>query len=241
MKSHWVERDVTGSVMPVYVVEPDAAPKAAVIVIEEIFGVNPPMRALTELVAGEGYLAIAPNILHRAEPYFEAAYDDEGRAKGFAAASSVTLPDLVADLTAAGAYLRERLGTEANIGTWGFCFGGSVAFLSATLPFVRCAVSFYGGQIARSPVPSRPPLIEIAGQVRAPIFFAFGGKDEGITPDDHAKIRKGLDGRGKPYEFHVFPTEGHAFFRNGPDSNEGSREAWPLVQAFFAKHLRPVM
>jgi len=237
METHWIERDVTGTTMPVYVAEPAGTPKAGVIVIEEIFGVNSKIQKLTELAASEGYLAVAPNILHRAEPYFEVPYDEEGRAKGFAAASAMKLTDMVADVTSAGAYLRERLGESAEIGTWGFCFGGSVAFLSATLPFVRCAVSFYGGQIARSPIPDRPAMIEMAAQVRAPILFAFGGKDDHIPADDHAKIRKELDARAKVYEFYVYPSEGHGFFREGPEGNEGARRVWPLVQSFFKKYL----
>jgi carboxymethylenebutenolidase len=237
MKSHWIERDVTGSTMPLYVSEPDGAPAAGVIVIEEIFGVNATIRSLADLVASLGYLAVAPNLFHRTDPQFEAGYNPEGIAKGVAAASAVTFPEIVADLTSAGAYLRERLGAYAKIGTWGFCFGGSVAFLSATLPFVSCAVSFYGGQIARSPIPERPPMIDAAAQVRAPIFFAFGANDEHITPDDHAKIRKALDARGKSYAFHVARSEGHGFFRFGPDANPGAREVWPLVREFLAKHL----
>jgi carboxymethylenebutenolidase len=237
MNEHWVEREVTGSTMPMYVSEPAGSPSAGVIVIEEIFGVNANMRAIADLVASLGYLAVAPNLFHRTDPQFDAPYDSEGMAKGVAAAGATKLPDLVADLTAAGAYLRERLGEDARIGTWGFCFGGSVAFLSATLPFVRCAVSFYGGQIARSAHASRPPMIVMAAQVRARILFAFGGKDEHITPDDHAVIRKALDARAKPYEFVVFENEGHGFFRSGPDANAGARVAWPLVRDFFAKNL----
>jgi carboxymethylenebutenolidase len=237
MQSHWIERDVTGSTMPAYVAEPEGTPKSGVIIIEEIFGVNETIRAIADLVAREGYLAVAPNFFHRTDPNFDAGHDEAGIAKGFAAASAVKFPDLVADLTAAGAYLRERLGTEARIGTWGFCFGGSVAFLSATLPFTQCAVSFYGGQIASSPVPGRPPMIEIAAQLRAPVFFAFGGQDQHITADEHAKIRKALDARGKPYVFHVFPTEGHGFFRDGPDANEGARSVWPMVKSFLTKYL----
>jgi carboxymethylenebutenolidase len=237
MHEHWVDREVTGTIMPMYVSEPAGSPSAGVIILEEIFGVNANIRAIADLVASLGYVAVAPNLFHRTDPNFDAPYDAEGMAKGIAAAGATKLPDLVADLTSAGAYLRERLGDDAKIGTWGFCFGGSVAFLSATLPFVRCAVSFYGGQIAKSPHPSRPPMIAIAAQVRAPILFAFGGKDEHISADDHAVIRKALDARAKPYEFVVFENEDHGFFRSGPDANDGARAVWPLVRDFFAKNL----
>jgi len=236
MKTHWIEREVTGSSMRAYVAEPRGVPKAGVIVLQEIYGVNDFVRTIAEGVAREGYLAIAPDLYHRTDPGLDLSRP-EGQERGIAAAFATTLPQIVADLTASGAYLSERLGPEAQIGTWGFCFGGSIAFISATLPFVRCAVSFYGGSIARSPVPDRPAWIEQAREVRAPIFFAFGGADEHIPPEDRETIRKALDGRGKHYEMHVPEGEGHAFFRLGSESNAGSREIWPRVQAFLARYL----
>ena len=218
MKTHWIEREVTGSSMRAYVAEPRGVPKAGVIVLQEIYGVNDFVRTIAEGVAREGYLAIAPDLYHRTDPGLDLSRP-EGQERGIAAAFATTLPQIVADLTASGAYLSERLGPEAQIGTWG------------------CAVSFYGGSIARSPVPDRPAWIEQAREVRAPIFFAFGGADEHIPPEDRETIRKALDGRGKHYEMHVLEGEGHAFFRLGSESNAGSREIWPRVQAFLARYL----
>ena len=237
MKSEWIEREVTGSTMPAYVVEPGTTPRAGIIVIQEIFGIDDAMQRQAQLVADLGYLAIAPNLFHRVDPHFQAGVDEAGFRRGREAAGKVTFPDLVADLTSAGAYVRERLGPDAPIGTWGFCFGGSVAFLSATLPFVSCAVSFYGGQIAKSPTPDRPPMLDVAAQIRAPILFAFGGRDESIPPEEHAAIKKALDARGKTYEFYVYPDQGHAFFREGPEASDAAGDVWSRVKAFFKKHL----
>jgi dienelactone hydrolase len=145
--------------MPTYVSQPDATPRGAVLILQEIFGVNAGIQSLTDLVASVGYLGIAPALFHRTDPHFDATHDEAGFAKGRAAAGAVDLQQIVADLTAAGAYAHQQLGSDAKVGTWGFCFGGSIAFLSATLPFVGAAVSFYGGQIASSPAPTRPPML----------------------------------------------------------------------------------
>jgi carboxymethylenebutenolidase len=237
MQNHWIELDVAGETMPAYVAEPDGAPRSAVLVLQEIFGVNENIRAATDLVAGAGYLAIAPALFHRTDPHFDASYDEAGFAKGRAAAGSLDLPQLVADLTAASEYARSRLGTDVKIGTWGFCFGGSIAFLSATLPFVAAAVSFYGGQIATSPAPTRPALLVMAPQLTAPVFFAFGGKDIHIPQSEVGKIEDEMKKLNKPYELHVYADEDHGFFRFGPNANDGARDVWPRVQAFLKANL----
>ncbi|MDQ2908511.1 MAG: dienelactone hydrolase family protein [Candidatus Eremiobacteraeota bacterium] len=235
--AQWVDLDVTGERMPMFVARPGAAPRAGIIVIQEIFGVNADMQRVATLLAAAGYLAVAPAMFHRTDPDFDAEHDEAGIAKGRAAAGGLDLQQFVADLTAAGGYLRDQLGAAAKIGTWGFCFGGSIAFLSATLPFVSAAVSFYGGQIARSASPNRPPLLEMAAHLRAPLLLAFGGRDPSISSDDVAAIRAALEAHAKPFDLIVYPDEDHAFFRGGPDGNDGSRDVWPRVQSFLAANL----
>jgi len=105
------------------------------------------------------------------------------------------------------------------------------------LPFVAAAVSFYGGQIARSSVPTRPPMIELTPQIQAPLLLAFGGRDASISGDDVAAIRTALEEHGKRFELLVYPDEDHAFFRAGPDANDGARAVWPSVRTFLSEHL----
>jgi carboxymethylenebutenolidase len=237
MHTHWIELDVTGEAMPAYVAEPEGTPRGAVLVLQEIFGVNADIQALSDLVAGAGYLAIAPALFHRTDPHFDATHDEAGFAKGRAAAGAVDLQQLVADLTASAEYATSRLGPDAKIATWGFCFGGSIAFLSATLPFVSAAVSFYGGQIVNSPSPQRPAMLAMAPQLRAPVLFSFGGKDAYIPLSDVEKIEATLKELAKPFELYVYPEEDHGYFRHGPDGNDGARDVWPRVQAFLAANL----
>ncbi len=233
----WVELTVTGETMPAYVAAPAEPARGGVIVIQEVFGVNADMQRIVHLLAQERYLAIAPAVFHRTDPRFDAEHNEAGIVKGRAAASAVDLQQLVADLTAAADYLRERLGEHAKIATWGFCFGGSIAFMSATLPFVSAAVSFYGGAIARAPDAARPPLLRVAPQIRAPLLLAFGGRDPHITPEDIASIRAALEEHRKTFDLLVYPEEDHAFFRHGPEGNSGSRQVWPRVRAFLESNV----
>ena len=220
--------------MPAYVARPDVDRAPGVIVLQEIFGVNEDMRALTDLVASAGYLAVAPAIFHRTDPAFDARHDEAGYAKGRAARDETRPETLIADIEATAAWLRAQPQHEGGIATWGFCFGGSVAFLSATLPSVDAAVSFYGGQIAGG-----PRFIDaFADKLRAPVLFAFGGKDQFIPAEATREIEQRLTALGKSFELYVYENEDHGFFRRGPEGNEGSADVWPRVREFLDEQLR---
>jgi carboxymethylenebutenolidase len=223
--------------MPAYVAEPDGKPKGGVVVVQEIFGVSQPMKNAADLLATQGYLAIVPALFHRVDPHFTAEYNEAGFGAGIAAASKTTLPDLTADLTASTTYLRERLGPDAKLAIWGFCFGGSVAYYAATLPIFDASIGFYGGAIARKTFPDVPALIDFTDKIDKPILLAFGGKDEHITKTDTDAIEAALAKAGKDYIFHVYPDADHGFFRPGPESSPSASDAWERVQAFLAKTL----
>ena len=237
-----IEHD--GSSMPAYLARPDAGsgPHAAVIVFQEIFGVNKEVRRICDLVASAGYVALAPNYYHRTHPDLNEPYTPEGLERGFAVAGQVNRDSLRKDTIAARDWLNQQeFVREGKVATWGFCFGGTVAFLSATLPGIAGAACFYGGQIA-SPMPSgEPEALADAKDIQCPLLLAFGGQDQWITMDHIERIRKTLDDAGKAFEIQVYPTEGHAFFRGSSDHIGGSdhiqvvADAWNLVQAFFKK------
>ncbi len=234
MRTETVSIPVGDLPMPAYVARPDADRAPGVIVLQEIFGVNEDIRALTELVGSAGYLAVAPAIFHRTEPAFEAGHDEAGYAKGRAARDETTPETLIADIEATVTWLRAQKQFDGGIASWGFCFGGSVAFLSATLPSIDAAVSFYGGQIAGGP----RYIDAFAEKLRAPILFAFGGKDPFISPEATHEIEQRLTALAKSFELYVYDNEDHGFFRRGPDGNEGSADVWPRVRAFLQRHLR---
>src|SRR6476620_5141582 len=119
-----------------YLTQPAASGQfPAVIVIQEIFGVNSHIREVTERIAKEGYVAIAPAIYQRVAPGFEVGYTDEDVKLGRLHKDQTKADELLSDVQATIAYLRTLPSVKGDaIGTIGFCFGGHVAYLAATLP-----------------------------------------------------------------------------------------------------------
>lgn len=242
MESQSVSIDVGGGAMPCYLARPDGdGPRPAVIVLQEIFGVNTEVKRISDLLASSGYVALAINYYHRTDPELNEPYTQEGLQNGFAAAAKVTRATMKADISAAVDYLNTQDFVSFNhVATWGFCFGGSVAFISATLPGLAGAICFYGGMIA-SPFPSGEPeaLADVA-DVRSPLLLAFGGKDAYIPAEAVEKISAGLTGAHKKFKIQVYPDQDHAFFRDSSaviDSSRDVADAWDLVQAFLKEHL----
>jgi carboxymethylenebutenolidase len=209
---------VDGSTMDAYLARPEDGSGAhpAVIVLQEIFGVNGEMRRITDLLAGAGYVGLAINFYHRSHPRLEAAYDEEGVKTGLEAARHISRATLRADIDAAVQWLEAQpFVKRGKVATWGFCMGGSVAFLIAAYPGICAAVSFYGGSIAR-PFPSgEPEALADIDAVHAPILLCFGEEDPGIPREAIDRTAKALDERGKTYTCQVYPGVGHAFFRLG--------------------------
>ncbi len=241
MNSESVTIDVDGSAMPCYLARPAGNdPRPAVIVLQEIFGVNTEVKRIADLLASTGYVALAINYYHRTDPDLNEPYTQHGLQKGFAAAAKVTRATMFADLSAARDYLNTQdFVNFGHIATWGFCFGGSVAFESATLPGLCAAISFYGGMIA-APFPSGEPeaLTDVAA-LRCPILLVFGGKDDYITAEAVERIRAALTAAHKKFQLQVYADEGHAFFRESAsviDSSRSVADAWDLVQAFLREH-----
>jgi len=133
-----------------YLAEPvGGGPYPAIVVIQEIFGVNAHIRHVTERLAHEGYVAIAPAIFQRTAPGFEVGYGAEETKLGRIHKEQTTADELLSDIRATIAYLQTLPSVRRNaIGAIGFCFGGHVAYLAATLPEIKATASFYGAGIA---------------------------------------------------------------------------------------------
>lgn len=236
--------DVDGAPMPAYLARPDAAsgPHAAVIILQEIFGVNREVKRIADLVASAGYVALAPNYYHRTHPELNEPYTDEGLQRGFAAAGQVSRESLRKDVAACIEWLNQQdFCKPGKVATWGFCFGGAVAFVTAVLPGLKGAVCFYGGSIA-SEMPSGEPegLADVA-QINIPLLLVYGGSDQWINSAAIERTRQALEAAGKSFEIQVYPDESHAFFRGSSDHlgtsshSAAVADAWNLVQAFFKK------
>jgi len=234
---------VDGNPMPCYLARPDGdEPKPAVIVLQEIFGVNTEVKRITDLVASAGYVGLAINYYHRTHPDLNEPYNEQGLQNGFAAAGAVTKAGLRSDVKAAIEWLNAQEYVHTNrIATWGFCFGGTVAFVTATLDGLCAAVSFYGGHIAQPLPDGEAAPIDEAAQIQAPLLLAFGGKDDYIPAEAVEKIREALTAAGKRFEIQVYPDQGHAFFRDSSDALDSSKDvadAWDLVQSFLTEHFK---
>lgn len=172
------------------------AARGAVVVLQEVFGVNPHVRSVTERYAASGYTAVAPALFDPVAANTELGYDPAGLARGRELATELGFGRAV-DLVAATSDL--LAGEGHKVAVVGFCWGGSLAFLANTrlgLP----AVSYYGAR-------TMPFLGE---PLRAPMLFHFGGDDPTTLAADIEAHRAAHPGA----ELHVYPGAGHAFNRD---------------------------
>ena len=177
-----------------YRADPAGAPKAAIVVIQEIFGVNHHIRSVCDRLAGEGYVAIAPSIFDRIEPNFTSGYspDEVANARKF-----VANPDWAAMLRDTEAAI-DTVKDVGPVGIIGFCLGGSIAYAAATkLSGLSAAVGYYGGAVVR--FADDKPLV--------PTQLHFGEKDAGIPLTDVETIKA----KRPEVEVHVYPGAQHGF------------------------------
>jgi carboxymethylenebutenolidase len=205
-----------------YRADPGGAPKGAMVVIQEIFGVNHHIRSVCDRLAREGYVAIAPSIFDRSEPNFQSGYapDEIANARKFVAS-----PDWAAMLRDTQAAIDAVKGT-GPVGIIGFCLGGSIAFVAATrLSGLTAAIGYYGGAIAR--------FADEAPKV--PTQLHFGEKDAGIPLSDVETIKA----KRPDVEVHIYPGAQHGFHCDErPSYDKASADiAWPRSMAFLAKHM----
>jgi len=206
-----------------YRADPTGAPKGAVVVIQEIFGVNHHIRAVCDRLAGEGYVAIAPSIFDRIEPGFTSGYspDEIATARKF-----VANPDWAAMLRDAQAAI-DAVKDVGPVGIIGFCLGGSVAYAAGTkLSGLSAAIGYYGGAIVRF-ADDKP---------KVPTQLHFGEKDAGIPLSDVETVKA----KRPEVEIHVYPGAQHGFNCDERASYDKTSAdiAWPRSLAFLARHLK---
>jgi carboxymethylenebutenolidase len=176
-----------------YRADPAGKPKGAVVVIQEIFGVNHHMRNVCDRFAGLGYTALAPAMFDRAKRGVELGYDKAAMDEGVKLRAAIKLEDSLKDVQAA----IDALKPAGKVCVIGYCWGGSLAFLAATrLSGLACAVGYYGGMIAAH-ANEKP---------KVPTILHFGEKDQGIPMTDVKKVRA-----ARPdVKIYVYPA-GHGF------------------------------
>ena len=205
-----------------YRTTPAGTPKGAVVVIQEIFGVNHHIRTVCDRFAAQGYVAVAPSIFDRTERNFQSGYSEAEVAIARKFVAAPNWPAMLLDTQAA----IDSVGDVGPVGIIGFCLGGSVAYAAATkLTGLSAAIGYYGGAIVRF-ADDRPTV---------PTQLHFGAEDHGIPLSDVEIIR------AKRPEVEVFVYDGaqHGF---GCDERASyDKPSADLARqrslAFFAKHL----
>jgi carboxymethylenebutenolidase len=217
-----------GSLVPAYEARPLGSPKGAVVVVQEIFGVNSHIRNVADGYAAEGYLAVAPATFHRVKPGVELGYADADMGEGFGyktAVEALPAPGVMQDIQAAIAHAAQASG--GKVGIVGYCWGGLLTWRAAcTLTGLSAAAPYYGGGVTTE--------TEIARQPRVPVLAHFADDDKWI-PLDTVDVFK----QAHP-EVTVHTYAAHHGF------NCDQRASWhaPSAQlarertlAFFAQHL----
>ena len=231
----------SGRPMGGYLARPsDGGPRPGVLVFMEIFGVNAHIREVTERVAREGYVALAPDYFHRTGPGVEYGYDEKGMAGGMKLLGALRADEMIADARAAIAALRARKDVQAKIGAMGFCIGGHMTYLSACETDIAAAASFYGGGIAAPQAPGgAPSTLGRTGRIRGKILCLFGAKD-GFIPMDQVEAVRGALAKAKTrHEVVVYPDADHGFFceQRASYQEKAAKDAWDRVKKLFREEL----
>jgi carboxymethylenebutenolidase len=232
---------VAGGQMGGYLARPkDGKPRPAVLVFMEIFGINSHIRDVTERVAREGYVALAPDYFHRTGPGVEYGYDEKGMAGGMKLLGALKADEVIADAKAAIAALRARKDVAGKVGAMGFCIGGHMTYLTACETEVAAAASFYGGGIAAPQGPGgAPSTLSRTPKLRGKLLCLFGEKDHLIPLAQVEAIRQALAKAGGKHEVVVYPGADHGFFCDQRPSYQkaAADDAWKRVKALFEAEL----
>ncbi len=229
--------------MPAYVSRPEKAKGnlPIVIVASEIFGVHEYIADVTRRFAKLGYMAIAPEFFIRAgDP------NTYGTTAEIMSNIVAKTPDsqVLNDLQAAIQWAGKNGGDVKKVGVTGFCWGGRITWLSATLPQVKAGVAWYGRLVGEKTEGNPRQPVDIAADLKAPVLGLYGGADAGISLDTVEQMRQALSAAApknpaaKASRFEVYPEAPHGFhadyralYREGP-----AKDGWEKCIAWFKQN-----
>jgi len=235
--SSTVQLNTQDGKMDAYVAQPKESGKyPGIVVIQEAFGVNSHIKNVTERIAAEGYVAIAPDIFHR-ESERLIPYSD--MPKAIATLQRVVDSKAMEDVGAAIAHLKSQSNVKSDaIGVIGFCMGGRLTYLAAAhhANDVKAAVPYYGGGITMG----NPSPLSRTGEIKCPMYLFFGAKDQLIPMDQVGQINTELTTKKVPFQMKIYPEAGHGFFcdERGSYHEASAKDAWEKTKSFFAQHLK---
>ncbi|MFC3080569.1 dienelactone hydrolase family protein [Phenylobacterium terrae] len=224
-------RTSDGGTMSAYVARPGRSPAPAVVVIQEIFGVNKVMRDITDGLAAQGYVAVCPDLFWRIEPGIDITDQSEAEwKKAFELFNAFDVDKGVQDIAATVADIRGDSTCNGKVGAVGFCLGGQLAYLTATRTDADASVSYYGVGIENR--------LGEAGKIGKPLLMHIAEEDQFVPKPAQAQIIGALKDHPQ-VTIHTYPGRDHALARVGGEHyHEGdARTAGERTLAFFRQHL----
>ena len=209
-----------------YLSIPESGTGAGVIVIQEWWGLVDHIKEVCDRFAGEGFVALAPDLYHGKTTK---SPDEAGKLM-----MALRIDEAERDLTAAAEYLSTHDAvTSEKVGVVGFCMGGALSFYTATKnPHIGACVVFYGGH------PNVKPDLP---NLHAPVLGLYAERDGFVTPALARELERKLKDLGKQIEVHIYPGTDHAFFNDSrPEVYNASAadDAWHRTVEFLRKHLQ---
>lgn len=240
MRTEWVKVANGDLQLDAYLAEPtEAGTFPAIIVIQEIFGVNSHIRSVTERMAKAGYVAIAPAIFQRTAPGFEVGYSEADTALGRQHKDQTKAAELLGDIQATIAYLHTKANVKAGgFGTIGFCFGGHVVYLAATLPEIKATACFYGGGIVTMTPGGGAPTVDRTPEIHGKLYAFFGTEDPLIPVEQIDQIEAALQQHQIDHQVFRYQA-GHGFFcdQRADYKPEAAADAWNHVMQLYRETL----
>jgi carboxymethylenebutenolidase len=210
-----------GQALGAYVARPAGEPIAALVVVQEIFGVNAHIRSVADTYARDGFLAVAPALFDRFEPNVELAYEGDDMMKARSFIPKLNMDDSVADVAAAVDFCAA---SGKKVGVIGYCLGGTLAWLAACRLPIAAAVGYYGGRIYQ--YAAENPL--------APVMLHYGRRDTHIPIEEIEQVKSAHP----EVEIHLYDA-GHGFNCDARASYDpaSAQQARTRSLAFLKKHL----
>ena len=193
-----------GGSFKAYLAKPEKGSGPGIVLLQEIFGINPYIRDVADYYAEEGYVVLAPDLFWRLEPGVELTEAQFDKAIGLY--QKFDVPKAVEDITATVAALRATPGCAGKVGALGFCLGGALAYLAAAHSGVDCAVGYYGVGIEQ--------MLDLVPRIKGPLVLHFASEDKFVPEAAREQVKAAFAGN-PDVEIHVYPGVDHAFARPG--------------------------
>jgi carboxymethylenebutenolidase len=201
-----------GQSFTAYVAMPAKLPAPAVIVIQEIFGVNAEIRKKCDDLAAQGFIGVAPDLFWRLEPNVQLTDKSEAEwAKAFDLFNRFDVDSGIEDLRATHHVFRGHAHSTGVVGCVGYCLGGKLAYLMAARSRVDAAVSFYGVGL--------DALLYEAVNIKKPLLMHIAENDKFVPPEAQAQIKEALQNKAA-VTIHSYPGCDHAFARGGGEHHD---------------------